>query len=44
LKVENMDVGRGVESVEFVVDADDEVRELDEGNNRITMRGQANKT
>jgi len=37
LRVENMWVGFGVERVEFVVDAGDLVRELDEGNNVVEM-------
>ncbi len=37
LRVENMRIGRGVESVKFVVDSENSVRELDEGNNVITM-------
>jgi hypothetical protein len=37
LRVENMRIGRGVESVKFVVDAENAVRELDEGNNAIEM-------
>ncbi|MFH0808139.1 MAG: matrixin family metalloprotease [archaeon] len=38
LKVENMDVGFGVERVEFVLDAGDVVRELKEDNNVVEMR------
>ncbi len=44
LKVENMKVGSGVRVVEFVLDEEDVVRELDEGNNRVEMRVDSNKT
>lgn len=37
LRIENMMIGFGVEEVEFVLDASDVVRELDEGNNVVEM-------
>jgi len=37
LRVENLEVGRGVEGFDFVLDYYDDVRELDEGNNRIEV-------